>query len=116
MGKIFSDNEKYMFDSGETPPFIVELNENNLWGNMHREQPWLDRVAVEDPRDNLAWSWFRADEDPDTFDRMMGVVLEVGSVLIRATAVTDLSNLFDNKHQIQDTEIDELLGGEDVQG
>ena len=113
MARLFSDEGKFFFDTQEEPPFIVELNENNFYGNMHREAPYMDRLAIEDPRDGLSWSWWRCDQDPEVFDHMMGVCLEIGSLLMRSTPFENVSDLFDNAHQISDTEIEGLLGESD---
>lgn len=113
MASIYEQEGTYRFSDGEE--LDMELNENNFMANMHRSEPLKDRVAIEDPRDEAWWSWYRYDyqESPELFDFMASVAFEVGSVLIRHTAPEALDNLFFNRHQLTDDDFDQLLGGDD---
>jgi hypothetical protein len=105
MARLYGEGDKYYFDTQEEPPYILELHEDNLWANMHRDEPMMDRLAIEDPRDGLAWYWWRCDQDPETFEQMMSVALEIGTILVRRTPLESIVDLFDNAHHLDEEDM-----------
>lgn len=103
-------------DSGEIwfkkDELDMQLTQDNIMANLHRRESYKDRVAVEDPGDQQWWFWFRADHDPDQFDRMVAIAWEVGTVLVRDTAIEQVNLVFDNSHQMTDSDLNQLLEGD----
>ena len=111
MARIYGKEGEYYFDTMEEPPFEVKLTEDNFFANMHRDLPLMDRIAIEDPRDSMSWYWWRCDQNEEVFNSMMFICMGIGTILLRGTPMQGISDLFDNTHQIQDGEFDQLLGG-----
>jgi hypothetical protein len=109
MAKLFERDGKFFFDTGEEPPYIEELNENNFMANLHRDDPMKDRIAITDSRDDLAWSWFRFDQDPEVFDQMVETAHMIGSVLLRSTPFEAIEGIFEQTHGFNEDDWDGLL-------
>lgn len=118
------DGEKqYWF---ETDGLDMQLNEDNLFGNLHEEMGEdfiirktpdhiYDRIGVLDPRDEMQWQWWRVDLGDEAFEQIEYVCRRIGSFLVRQTALDVLKDQFDATpaHQLQDNELDQLLGDSD---
>lgn len=105
---------EFWFENGELD---FQLHEDNLLANIHQDMTWdgWDRVAVEDPRDQAWWQWWKADfmesdQRRELFLQMASVAAAVGTILVRQTATVQLQNLFENSHQITDEEFNKFLG------
>jgi hypothetical protein len=109
MGRLFDREGEYIFEVDEIE---IPLHENNFLANIHRQASYMDRLGVEDPRDNLFFVWYRSDQDPEVFNQMLRVAMEVGSVLLRDTPTTEVEAQFDRLHQLSDDEFTQFLEGE----
>lgn len=100
-GFMFVDNEGYE----------IELNQDNYWVWLNREQPLMDMAQVSDDRDGLSWSWFRLDQGDETFNQMDMMARKVGSVILRETVTEDVQTVFDQRHSFDDIDdhFEELL-------
>lgn len=105
MARIFSNEGEYYFDTGEQPPYVFKLDQDNLWANTHREMPFMDRVGIEDSRDSLNWTWWRCDMEPEQFNTMMGVVLEIGTIMMRSFPLEAVTEDFEKAHQLTEDDI-----------
>jgi hypothetical protein len=112
MARIYEHNGSSFFDTGEEPPYEIELNENNFMANLHRDAPLVDRIAITDDRDDLAWSWFRYDQDPEVFNQMVDAAERIGSVLLRSTPFEAVQGIFDQQHTLNDDDFEQLLDDE----
>ncbi len=110
MGKLFERGGEYLFNPEDDGSLEIPLHQNNMMIHMHRDTPYMDRIGIEDPRDSMFWTWFRADVEPTVFDNLADVAQRVGSVLLRSTPLTEVEDEFDKRHSVSEEEIDRLLG------
>lgn len=108
MGRFYEKQGLCWFTDGELE---IPLDENNLLAYLHRDEPLKDKVAVEDPRDEEWWFWFRYDTVPEDFKAMVGLAQRIGTVIMRSTPTVQVNKIFDNQHQFTDTDYEELLNG-----
>ena len=114
MARFFNEGEHYFFeDTASEPPYVVAINQDTMFANMHRDEPLKDRVGILDDRDNQWWTWFRYDQDAETFDTMMSIAFEAGSILIRSTALVEVEAQFMKKYGYHEGEEEALLGSPD---
>ena len=112
MARIFETEGGYAFDADDIQ---IPLNETNFIGYLHREaaSQLMDMVGIQDPRDEMFWTWFRYNQDPETFDQMMGIAQTVGTVILRSTPLQETEQKFYNRFSFDDNDFDALLGGSD---
>lgn len=95
----------------------IELDENNTVGYLHRDEDYEthDMVGIQDPTDEMWWTWFRAQylEDTQTFEMMMEVAQQIGTVLLRDTPLTETEEKFNNRFRFTDDDFEQLLDGSD---
>jgi hypothetical protein len=105
MGSFRKENGEWTFAfRGE----VIPIDEDNFTAHIHRETPLMDRVAVEDPSDGLWWSWFRYSEQAETFDQLVEVAHEVGTLVMSTTASLGVEEDFYAKHAMTQNDFDEL--------
>lgn len=105
----FNNSETGGFRFIDNDDFEIELNQDNFWVWLHRDEPHYDMAQVEDPRDQLSWYWHRWDVDADTFNQLDMMARQVGRVVLGSTANDDIIQIFDNKHQVTDENIDNFF-------
>lgn len=109
MARFYKTEGGFAYDSGDGVD--MALTEDNLMLHLHRKAPYMDRVSVEDPRDERWWNWTRCDMEPEQFEGLHSIALQIGSILIRDTPMEHIQETFDNQHRFNDTDYDQLLGG-----
>lgn len=107
--KYTDDTIEYWFAHDDLE---MQLGDHNCHMEMYRDEHYYDRFLVEDPRDLKHWQWFRADTDEETFDQMEDIAIAVGHFLLQSCAPQPVKDGFDAipRHQIQDDELNQLLG------
>ncbi len=110
MGRLISREGQYLFATDEVPPYDVPLHEDSMIVHNHRQTPWLDRVAIHDPRDDQFWIWYRANTERESFDQMCSIALEVGTFVVRSTATQEVEDRFWKTNGFNDSELDQMLG------
>ena len=107
----FRDSENgYKFVDEEG--YEIEMNQDNYWVWLNREQPLLDMAQLQDERDGLSWPWFRLDVGDETFNQLDMMARKVGTVVLRETVTEDVQTVFDKRHAFDniDDAWDELEG------
>ena len=102
-GFMFIDNDDYE----------IELNQDNYFVWLSRNEPLKDMAQLTDPRDDLSWAWFRFDVGDETFNQLDMIARQVGSVVLRETVTEDVQTVFDALHTFTDDDFDHLLEGSD---
>lgn len=110
MARFINHEEGFGFDADD---YLIPLNQDNYWVWLHRDEPHYDMAQVEDDRDGLSWYWHRWDVGDETFNQLDMMARKVGCVVLRSEANDQIKQIFDNKHQVNDDELDQLLGSED---
>ena len=91
-GYKFVDNDGYE----------IEMNQDNFWVWLNREQPLMDMAQLEDDRDGDSWAWFRMDVGEETFEQLNHMAFMVGSYILRETVTEDVQQVFDRRHSFDD--------------
>lgn len=104
MAEIRGSNGAFEFDD---EGFKIPITEENLVAHSHRNAPEMDCVALEDPRDELWWRWWREDTPEDQFNLMMRVAHTVGTVVLRNYPMEHIIDLFENRSQDDSTSVQE---------
>lgn len=99
-------DKEYFYENDEV---TVQLNETTFIGNLHETMmpdmtiaesydSVYDRVAVQDPTDNLYWSFWRIDVGDEKFTELEYVLRRCGSFLVRQTALQSTIDVFNSNH------------------
>lgn len=115
MSRLYNEGEQYFYETGEEPPFVIPLDEDHIFANIHREQSYIDRIGILDDRDGQSWLWFRESMGDEKFNEFLQVVMNVGTVMLRTTALTEVENQFWARQLITDDEINDFFEAGDGQ-
>jgi hypothetical protein len=106
MPRIYEHEDGFRFEDGDLD---ILLDDDAIFANVHVREPMYDRVAVLDPRDDMYFQWWKVDSEPEIYEQMLFVASSVGSVLLRQVAGDGVKELFDNAHQLTETDVEHLL-------
>lgn len=89
----------------ETEGQEILLGEDNFIVHLHRDMELLDKASVQDPEDEMWWSWYRYDHDEDVFNSIANIAQLVGTVVLRGKPFEHVREEFFDQHNF-DGEVD----------
>lgn len=109
--RFYERDQQYRFESGDG--LDEAITDKNFWFWKNREKPQYDMAQMLDPRDGLNWYWHRFDVGDETIDQLEKIALAAGRFVLGSEPEEGVVQVFENKHQITDEELNQLLDGSD---
>lgn len=111
MARVHGEKGEYFY---EVDGFDIPLDEDTYSAFQHRDPEYkmMDWIGVLDERDGEHFSHFRFEQPPEEFNRMLLLVHQIGTLVIRNTPFDYIQVMFDNRHALTDEELEGFFDGQ----
>ena len=91
--------EVYIYE--EETGYEQTLDQDNVHIELNQITPGLDRIAIQDERDNTWWAYFRDEVGSDDFDEQKTLLQWIGKTILTLYPQPDVVEMYNKKRKLE---------------
>ena len=78
-----------------------EVDQTNTYIHINNIAPYMDRILIEDERDDTYWVWFKDETGDESFEGMIKTISWLATRVITLYPVPDVVELYESREEIK---------------